>query len=67
MFSLLYRRSPQRLQIRILQRHQSELGVDLGRTLQVRFRPVETAHLRFVAGKIKLDRSVLWMLSDPRG
>ena len=29
--------------------------------LRVRFRPAETAHLRFVAGKIELDHRLGWM------
>jgi len=49
------KRVPQRLQICILQWDQSELFFDLGRSLQVRFRPVETAWLRFVAGKVELN------------
>jgi hypothetical protein len=34
----------------------------------VRFRLAETAHLRFAAGKIELDRRVGWMqVRRPRG
>jgi hypothetical protein len=32
-----------------------ELGLNPGRSLQVRFRPAQIAHLRFVAGKVELN------------
>jgi hypothetical protein len=35
--------------------------MNLGRSLQMRFRPVEAAHLPFVAGKVEVDRAVIWM------
>jgi hypothetical protein len=38
-----------------------ELGVDLGRALQVRLRSVQAGHLCFVTGKVELNRRVGWV------